>query len=66
MGGMKMDQDAMKDKLKGKGNKLKGEAKDTWGDITGDAEKKAEGKMDKLKGEAQDSVGDAKDRLSRK
>ncbi|MBF8417270.1 CsbD family protein [Heyndrickxia coagulans] len=61
-----MDKDAMKDKLKGKGNKLKGAAKDTWGDITGDAKKKAEGKMDKLKGEAQDSVGDAKDRLSRK
>lgn len=39
-----MDQDAMKDKLKGKGNKLKGEAKDTWGDITGDAKKKLKAK----------------------
>ena len=50
-----------KDRLKGMGNKIKGEVKQTVGEITGDRKTEAEGHADKLKGEAQSTVGGAKD-----
>lgn len=54
------------DKVKGATNKVKGEAKDQYGNLVGDAKKQAEGKWDKLKGNAQEKVGDAKDDNNRK
>jgi len=43
----------------GKGiiNQLKGSAKETWGDISGDTSKKVSGKIDRLKGQAQTKLG---------
>lgn len=49
------------DKVKGAVNKAKGEAKDQYGNATGDVSKQAEGKWDKAKGEVQEKIGDMKD-----
>ncbi|MFC4023532.1 CsbD family protein [Oceanobacillus longus] len=57
-----MSDNGFKDKAKGVGNKIKGEAKDQWGSATNDSNKKADGKLDKVKGEVQDSVGDTKNK----
>jgi uncharacterized protein YjbJ (UPF0337 family) len=50
-----------KDRLKGMGNKIKGEVKKAAGAMTGDEKLKAEGHLDKAKGEAQSTVGGIKD-----
>ncbi|WP_087972339.1 CsbD family protein [Oceanobacillus rekensis] len=57
-----MSDNGFKEKAKGVGNKIKGEAKDQWGTATDDPSKKAEGKLDKTKGEVQDSIGDTKNK----
>jgi uncharacterized protein YjbJ (UPF0337 family) len=49
------------DRLKGMGNKIKGEVKKAAGTVTGDEKLKAEGHMDKAKGTAQSTVGGVKD-----
>ncbi|GKV68984.1 hypothetical protein NCCP2716_14820 [Sporosarcina sp. NCCP-2716] len=54
------------DKVKGAVNKVKGEAKDQYGNATGDIGKQAEGKFDKIKGEAQKEVGNFKDDRDRR
>ncbi|WP_018663335.1 CsbD family protein [Heyndrickxia acidiproducens] len=59
-----MDKDSMKDKLKGKFNQLKGDAKEALANATDDAGKKTEAKADKAKGKTQESIGDAKDRMA--
>ncbi|MGN1401984.1 MAG: CsbD family protein [Bacillus sp. (in: firmicutes)] len=51
------------DKMKAAINKLKGEAKDQYGNATDDRSTQAEGKKDKLKGETQEKIGKAKDLL---
>ncbi|WP_391206266.1 CsbD family protein [Psychrobacillus sp. L4] len=51
----------LSDKVKGTVNKTKGEAKDQFGNATGDTKLQAEGKFDKLKGKAQEKIGEAKD-----
>ncbi|VDG98399.1 Stress response protein CsbD [Lysinibacillus sphaericus] len=57
-----MSQDhGFSDKVKGAVNKTKGEAKDQYGNATGDAEKQAEGKLDKMKGDVQEKIGKMKD-----
>ncbi|MFJ7972642.1 CsbD family protein [Psychrobacillus sp. NPDC096389] len=56
----------LSDKLKGTVNKVKGEAKDQFGNATDDVKLQAEGKLDKLKGEAQQEFGKFKERLDRK
>ena len=48
------------DKLKGKANVVKGEGKETWGNLTHDNEKVAEGNKDKAKGKAQGKSGELK------
>ncbi|MGM9951688.1 MAG: CsbD family protein [Lysinibacillus sp.] len=53
----------LSDKMKGVGNKLKGEAKENLGKVTNDPELRAEGKMDRLKGEAQEEVAEMKGNL---
>jgi uncharacterized protein YjbJ (UPF0337 family) len=45
-------------KLRGKGNELKGRVKDAAGGLTNDSKLQAEGKWDKAKGKIQDKVGD--------
>ncbi|WOV87728.1 CsbD family protein [Sporosarcina oncorhynchi] len=57
-----MKENGYSDKVKGAVNKVKGEAKDQYGNATGDAKLQAEGKLDKLKGNLQDKVGDFKER----
>ncbi|MET3576842.1 CsbD family protein [Bhargavaea ullalensis] len=54
------------DKMKSAVNKVKGEAKDQWGNATGDTSKQAEGKFDKAKGEVQKEVGEFKDKWNDK
>lgn len=51
------------EKFKGAVNKVKGEAKDQFGNATDDAMLQADGKLDKLKGEAQQELGEFKDRF---
>ena len=50
-----------KDRLKGMGNKIKGEAKRAAGELTGDEKLEAEGRVDKTKGKVQSTAGGAKD-----
>jgi uncharacterized protein YjbJ (UPF0337 family) len=50
-----------KDRLKGMGNKIKGDVKQAAGELTGDEKLKAEGHVDKAKGEAQSTIGGVKD-----
>lgn len=50
-----------KDRLKGMGNKIKGDVKKAAGEVTGDASLEAEGHKDKAKGTVQEGVGKAKD-----
>jgi uncharacterized protein YjbJ (UPF0337 family) len=52
-------------KLRGKGNELKGRVKDAVGGLTNDSGMQAEGKWDKLKGNVQDKVGDVQRRVGR-
>ncbi|ASN06163.1 CsbD family protein [Virgibacillus necropolis] len=59
-----MANDGYKDKAKGFGNKVKGEAKEQWGNITNDNNRKSEGKFDKVRGEAQNEVGETKEKFS--
>lgn len=54
------------DKLKATGNKIKGEVKETIGEVTNDPKLQAEGKADKLKGAAQEKVGEVKEAISNK
>ena len=63
---MSAHDNGMSDKMKSAVNKVKGEAKDQWGNATGDTSKQAEGKFDKAKGEVQERVGDFKDHTSEK
>jgi uncharacterized protein YjbJ (UPF0337 family) len=52
-----------KDRTEGSGKQLKGDVKQTAGDLTGDQKMKSEGAMDKAKGKAQNAVGGVKDTL---
>jgi uncharacterized protein YjbJ (UPF0337 family) len=46
----------------GTGDKLKGDLKETGGDLTGDQDLKNEGKVDKAAGNVKDAVGGAADK----
>ena len=46
----------------GTGDKLKGDLKETGGDLTGDQDMKNEGKVDKASGNVKDKVGDVADK----
>jgi len=56
-----MSDHGFSDKAKSAVNKVKGEAKDQWGNATNDSKKEAEGKMDKAKGKVQEKTGKAKE-----
>ncbi|MGW0698958.1 CsbD family protein [Streptomyces sp. NPDC002867] len=49
-------------KNKGRGDRLKGKAKETVGKATGNERMEAEGRTDQAKGHAKKAVGDTKDR----
>jgi uncharacterized protein YjbJ (UPF0337 family) len=50
-----------KDRIEGAGKQAKGNVKEAWGKMTGDAKTEAEGKADKAEGRAQNAVGGIKD-----
>ncbi len=52
------------DKAEGAFDKIKGKAKEAFGDATGDDSKKAEGHGDQTKGDMKQTKGDAKDKVS--
>jgi uncharacterized protein YjbJ (UPF0337 family) len=49
------------DKTEGKLTEWKGNAKEGWGDVTGDDKLKAEGRSDQAKGKGKQAVGSVKD-----
>ncbi len=49
------------DKIKGKVNEVKGDAKENYGRETGNSEIEAEGQMDQAKGKGQGVVGEVKE-----
>ena len=59
-----MTDNGLSDKLKGAGNKTKGEVKDEFGKVTDNTKLQAEGKFDKAKGEVQEKIGETKDKYS--
>ena len=50
------------DRIEGSVEELKGNAKQAWGDLTGDDQMKAEGMTDEAKGRMQQAWGDLKDK----
>jgi uncharacterized protein YjbJ (UPF0337 family) len=53
------------DKVKGKIDQVKGEAKEQWGRLTDDHSLEAKGKIDKAKGKLKEGIGDVKDNFSK-
>lgn len=51
-----------RDRVEGTVEEKKGEAKQAWGDATGDDRTKAEGMLDEAKGNLQKGLGDLKDK----
>jgi uncharacterized protein YjbJ (UPF0337 family) len=51
-----------RDRVEGSVEELKGNAKQAWGDVTGDDQLKAEGMTDEAKGRMQQAWGDLKDK----
>lgn len=58
--------DSFKDKMSGAKDKIKGEAKEKYGEFTDDKKKEVEGKIDQAKGEAKKKYGEAKDKINEK
>lgn len=58
------DDHGRKNRMEGTWDKIKGEAKDTFGDMVDNEKMQAEGKWDKVKGEAKQSYGEMKERFS--
>ena len=57
-----MTDSGTRDRAEGKVEEMKGEAKQAWGDATGDDRTKAEGMLDEAKGKIQQGLGDLKDK----
>jgi uncharacterized protein YjbJ (UPF0337 family) len=60
-----LEQRGTENRLKGKGEEMKGRLKDAAGGLTGDSGMQSEGKWDQLKGKVRDKVGDAQQSLGR-
>ena len=54
-----------KDEIKGKGEQIKGTAKEHIGRATGDEELEGEGVVDQAKGKVQEGYGNVKDKAKR-
>lgn len=59
-----MSDKGFEENIKGSMDKVKGKAKEEYGEFTDDTSKEVEGKKDQVKGEAKKKYGDMKDRLS--
>ncbi len=57
------ENNGMSDKVKSKVSKVKGEAKEQYGNAAGNKEKEQEGKQDKVKSDFQKKKGEFKDKL---
>lgn len=57
-----MERSGDRDRVEGGVDEIKGNAKQTWGNLTGDDQLKAEGTVDKVKGSAKQALGDLKDK----
>lgn len=55
--------DSTRDRIEGAGDKLKGQAKEGVGNLTGDERTQAEGQMDQAKGDLKQGVADVKDKV---
>jgi uncharacterized protein YjbJ (UPF0337 family) len=51
-----------KDRIKGAADQAKGQVKETFGKVTGDAKLESEGKADKAAGKVENAVGGVKDK----
>jgi uncharacterized protein YjbJ (UPF0337 family) len=51
------------ERIEGKIDEVKGHAKSTWGEMTGDERTRAEGERDKAKGKVKQGVADVKDKV---
>jgi uncharacterized protein YjbJ (UPF0337 family) len=51
------------DRVSGIADQVKGKAKETAGDVTGDSQQQGEGKVDQVKGNAKEGMADAKDKV---
>jgi len=49
-----------KDEMKGKADRVKGRAKQAWGDLTNNEETREEGIKDEARGEVQEGIGKAR------
>lgn len=56
----------LNDKIKNAAEKASGEAKEAFGEATGNEQLEAEGKADKLKSDAKEKFEDAKDKAAEK
>jgi uncharacterized protein YjbJ (UPF0337 family) len=54
-----------KDEVAGKGENLKGRAKEAYGSLTGDKRKQAEGLFDRIRGAVREKLGKGKREVSR-
>ncbi|MBR7554422.1 CsbD family protein [Allobacillus sp. GCM10007491] len=59
-----MSDKGFEENVKGSMDKVKGKAKEEYGEMTDDASKEIEGKKDQVKGEAKKKYGDMKDKFS--
>jgi uncharacterized protein YjbJ (UPF0337 family) len=57
------ENNGMSDKVKSKVSKVKGEAKEQYGNAAGNKEKEREGKQEKVKSDFQKKKGEFKDKL---
>jgi uncharacterized protein YjbJ (UPF0337 family) len=48
-------------KTEGKGDELKGKAREAWGNVTGDENEKAKGRGDQVKGHAKQAWGNVQE-----
>ena len=56
--------DQTRDRAAGAAEQTQGQAKEAWGDLTGDKQSQAKGLGDQAKGQAQQGAADAKDKLA--
>ena len=65
MANKRLEDEGMKDSIKGKSNVAKGRVKDAVGGLTGDGSLQLEGKLDQAKGKIQDAVGKVERKVGR-
>jgi len=56
-----MTDSSSRDRAEGTFDKVKGQGKQAWGDLTDDKQTQGEGQIDEMKGKGEQAVGDLKD-----